>query len=793
MEYHGSPPSASLLSLMQQAVLRKRLGGRSGGPSSGLIEQRQATQGLVGLSFIQQRLWFVGQMERGNPFYNMPVAVRVRGGVDVGAVGRAVEEVVRRHEVLRTTFRVVEGVPHQVVGPVEGEAAHMEVEDLAGLPEAEREAVLVERLRVTAAAPFDLERGPLFRARLFRLGAVEHVLAFTMHHIVADGWSLGVLHRELGALYGAFREGRVSPLPELPIQYADYAVWQREWLRGEEVERQLEYWRGQLAGAPAVLELPSDWPRPAVQSYRGALYEFTLPAAVGMAVRALARAQGDTPFMVLVAAFAALLGRYAGVTDVVIGAPVAGRTRAELEPLIGCFVNTLALRVDLSGDPSFRELVGRVRQTAFGAYEHQELSFERLVEALQPERDLSRSPVVQVMFALHNTPVKPLQLDGAEVTGLWIERRSALCDLSLHVYEAGETGEQSAVVEYATDLFEPQTIARLAGHYGVLLAGAVAAPDRRVSALPVMTEGERAQVVEEWNRTRVSYPAGQCIQEIVAAQAARTPEAVAVVCGGEQVTYGALERRANQVAHVLRAQGVGPEVRVGLLVERSVEMVVGLLGILKAGGAYVPLDPEYPAERLRFMLADSGAAVVLTQESLRAQVPSGYAGPVIAVDACVREGAVRPGLPSTPLPAAGGATAHNLAYIIYTSGSTGTPKGVAITHQSMLNRLYWAQDTYELTTMDAVLHKTSIGFDVSVWELLWPLLAGARMVMARAGGQSDPAYLADLVVRESVTTVHFVPQMLESFLGGAGLSRYTTLQRILCSGDALQPGLAMRA
>src|SRR5579863_10229917 len=759
MEYHGSPPSASLLSLMQQAVLRKRLGGRSGGPSSGLIEQRQATQGLVGLSFIQQRLWFVGQMERGNPFYNMPVAVRVRGGVDVGAVGRAVEEVVRRHEVLRTTFRVVEGVPHQVVGPVEGEAAHMEVEDLAGLPEAEREAVLVERLRVTAAAPFDLERGPLFRARLFRLGAVEHVLAFTMHHIVADGWSLGVLHRELGALYGAFREGRVSPLPELPIQYADYAVWQREWLRGEEVERQLEYWRGQLAGAPAVLELPSDWPRPAVQSYRGALYEFTLPAAVGMAVRALARAQGDTPFMVLVAAFAALLGRYAGVTDVVIGTPVAGRTRAELEPLIGCFVNTLALRVDLSGDPSFRELVGRVRQTAFGAYEHQELSFERLVEALQPERDLSRSPVVQVMFALHNTPVKPLQLDGAEVTGLWIERRSALCDLSLHVYEAGETGEQSAVVEYATDLFEPQTIARLAGHYGVLLAGAVAAPDRRVSALPVMTEGERAQVVEEWNRTGVSYPAGQCIHEIVAAQAARTPEAVAVVCGGEQVTYGALERRANQVAHVLRAQGVGPEVRVGLLVERSVEMVVGLLGILKAGGAYVPLDPEYPAERLRFMLADSGAAVVLTQESLRAQVP-----------------------------AAGGATAHNLAYIIYTSGSTGTPKGVMVTHENVVRLFAATSREFSFGDGDVLTVFHSLAFDFSVWELWGALLSGARAVIISSALSRSPEMFAKLLRTESVTVLNQTPSAfrgLAAVLLAAGPEHWPALRAVVFGGERL--------
>jgi len=486
------------------------------------------------------------------------------------------------------------------------------------LPEGERAAAARERIHALTQQLFDLARGPLFRAHLLRLSENEHVAVVVMHHIVSDGWSIGVLVREVGALYAAYSQGQASPLAELSVQYADYALWQRGWLQGEVLEKQVSYWKERLSGAPAALELPTDRPRPAVQSYRGAGLNIELSPDVTASLHELARAEGATLFMVLLAAFKVVLSRWSGQTDIVVGSPIAGRTHRELEGLIGFFVNTLALRTDLNGDPSFRELVGRVRETALGAYTHQDLPFEKLVAELQPVRDLSRQPLFQVVFALQNVPQERLQLPGLELRRAGGGGPTSKFDLSLFVQE--RDGGLEAYFEYATDLFERPTIERLAGHLRVLLEGIVADPDVAIGALPLLSESERRQLLVEWNETSADYPREQCLHQLFMAQAAKTPDAVALVYEDLQLSYSELDRRSSQLAHHLRDLGVGPETIVGLCVERSLEMVVGLLGILKAGGAYLPLDPNYPAERLAYMLADANAAVVVTQASVQAQL-----------------------------------------------------------------------------------------------------------------------------------------------------------------------------
>jgi len=763
------------LSPTKRALLELRLKKNVPSAPSGQTIPPRAESDSAPLSFAQQRLWFLDQLEPDSFLYHVPRAIRINGALKVEALHRTLETIVARHEVLRTTFATAGGNPVQVISPTL--SMPLPVEDLSELSEPGREA---EALRLTAEEaqrPFDLARGPLLRANLLRLGAEEHILLLNMHHIVSDGWSHGVFVRELTALYEAFSQGNPSPLEELPIQYADYALWQREWLQGEVLEEHLGYWKQRLTGAPAMLELPTDRPRPAVQSYRGALHPLVLSKSLSESLKVLSQREGVTLFMTLLAAFQTLLARYTGQEDIVVGTDVANRTRVETEGLIGFFVNALVLRTDLSGDPSFRELLSRVREVTLGAYEHQDLPFEKLVEELRPERSLSRAPLFQMMFTMQNAPRSALELSGLVLCSMEVDRETAKFDLALFMSEQAEGLE--GAVEYSSDLFDAATIARMLLHFQVLLEAIVADPEQRLSALPLLTDAERHQLLVEWNDTWKDYPQDQCLHELFEAQVEQTPEAVAVVFEQEQLTYRELNARANHVAHHLRSLGVRPEVLVGIMLERSIEMVVGLLGILKAGGAYVPLDATYPQERLAFMLEDAAVPVLLTEQRLLESV-SRRETEVVCLDAdweqIAQESAGNPN---------SGVAAENLAYVIYTSGSTGKPKGAMNTHRGICNRLLWMQDAYQLTEADRVLQKTPFSFDVSVWEFFWPLLIGARLVVARPGGHQDSAYLVDLIRAQQITTLHFVPSMLQVFLEERGLERCTSLKQVMCSGEAL--------
>ncbi|MBV9122341.1 MAG: amino acid adenylation domain-containing protein, partial [Planctomycetes bacterium] len=732
-------------------------------------------EGPLPLSFAQQRLWFLHQWAPGSCLYHIPAAVRLHGPLDVSALERSFQEVVRRHEALRTTFANADGQPVQVITP--DRASPLPVIDLSAVPAAEREEKVQELASLEARRPFDLVGEPLLRTTLLRLGAEEHVVLLTMHHIISDGWSLGVFLREVTALYGAFAAGQPAPLPDLPVQYADYTLWQRQWLQGEVLQKQLSYWKEQLANAPPALDLPTDYPRPAVQSFHGARQAFTLSSELTDQLRSLSRREGCTLYMVLLAAFQALLHRYTGQEDICVGTPIANRGRSETEGLIGFFVNTLVLRTDLSGDPPFRAFLGRVRTAALSAYAHQDLPFEKLVEEIQPQRDLSRSPLFQVLFAFNQDPGQFLELPGLTLDITEVDTGTAKFDLSLSLVE-GPNG-LSGSFEYSTDLFEKESMARLLGHWRTLLEGIVAEPGQCLSELPLLTQAEQRQVVLGWNATRVDYPPPHLLPDLIEDQVGRSPEAVALVSEGQHLTYQELNRRANQLAHWLQRQGVGPDVLVGVCLERSLDMVVALLGVLKAGGAYVPLDPDYPPQRLAFLLQDAQAPVLLTHERLLDQLPP-HAAEVLCLD---RDGPTvagepqdNPGRQLTP---------EHLAYVIYTSGSTGTPKGAMNTHRGICNRLLWMQQQYQLTGQDRVLHKTPFSFDVSVWEFFWPLLGGATLVVARPGGHRDSAYLAELIARERVSVLHFVPSMLQAFLQEPGLEQLTSLRHVICSGEAL--------
>ncbi len=733
------------------------------------------------LSFGQERLWFLDQLEPGNAAYSMPGAVLLSGRLDRAALAASLAEVVRRHEVLRTTFPFAGEGPVQEISPPSQYGLPLPLVDLSGLPASARERAARRIAREEAARPFDLRRGPLVRTRLLRLAPEDHALLWNTHHIVSDGWSVGVIFvRELAALYAAFAQGLPSPLAEPPIQYADYAVWQRDWLAGETLEGLLGYWRERLAGAPAGLVLPADRPRPAVLSSLGGYRSFHLPQGTVGSLGELARSQRATPFMALVAGFAALLQRYSGEADVLIGTPTANRDHLEVEDLIGFFANTLVLRLDLSGAPSFRELIARSREVALGAFAHQDMPFEKLVEALQPERSLARTPLFQVMFVLQNAVAGPLELPGLTLAPLPLEMATSKLDLTLDLVETAD--EIFGTFEFSADVFDPATVDRMAGHLARLLAGASADPDRQVSRLPLLTESEQRQLAE-WNDTSRDNGPEVWIHELFAACAAADPEAVALVYEGEELSYGALNRRANHLAHRLMTLGVGPDVAVGVCAERSPELVAALLAVLKAGGAYLPLDPEYPRERLALMMEDSQVPVLLAQERLLDRLPP-HRGRLVPLDAAAAEAI------DAPPRRVGGA---NLAYVLYTSGSTGRPKGVMVPHLGIRNRLLWMQEAYELTAADRVVQKTPFSFDVSVWEFFWPLLCGARLVVARPGGHRDSSYLAELIQATGATVVHFVPSMLRAFVDEPRAARCGSLRLIVCSGEALPSDLRDRA
>ena len=766
----------------QRDLLLRRL--EKAGPAENPIPRQPRNAdggGELPLSFAQQRLWFLDRLEPGSPLYNIPAAVEIAGRLDEGALAASLREVVRRHEPLRTTFAAGPEGPVQVIHPPAPEAAfELSVMDLRELP-----AAAQGRATEEARRPFDLARGPLLRVLLLRLEEERWLAVLTLHHIVSDGWSMGVLVREIAALYPAFAAGAPSPLPPLPIQYADFAVWQNERLRGGEIlERELAFWKAALAGAPTALDLPADRPRPAVQTFHGAQVPVRLDAAQTAALREAGRAAGQTLFMQLLAAFAVLLGRWSGQEELLVGSPIAGRQRSEVQGLIGCFVNTLALHCDLAGGSSLGELLERVKRTSLAAFAHQELPFGRLVEELHPQRDLSRSPLFQVMLVLQRAEAEALELPGLALRPRDLDTGTAKFELTLQLAESA--GSVDGWIEFNTDLFEPATVERMAGGLGVLLAAFTdGGLERPVADLPVLAAAERRQLAALGEEAERPWSAEALVHELFEAQAARTPEAPAVTFGDETLTYRQLGERADRLARRLRRLGVAADARAGLCLERSAEMVVALLAILKAGGAYVPLDPAHPAERLGMILGDAGPSVLVTGERLLAALPSlaANAGAVLCLD---READAIAAEEAGPLGRT--AAADNLAYVLFTSGSTGRPKGVQVTHRGLANVLRSVAERPGMGPGDATLALATLTFDIATAEILAPLIAGGRVVVATRDEAADPRLLAARIEASHPTVVQGTPAtwrlLLESGWRGA------PQVRALTAGEPLTPDLA---
>ncbi|QLE48410.1 amino acid adenylation domain-containing protein [Nostoc sp. C057] len=736
---------------------------------------KRAENAETPLSYAQQRLWFLDQFEPNSASYNIPFGLRLVGTLNVAALQQSLIEIIHRHEALRTNFITVDGQAAQIIQTQPNWS--VAVVDLKHLPLTEQKTAAQKLVQEQAFLPFDLAHDALIKATLMVLSSTEQWLLVCMHHVVSDGWSIGVFVQELQVLYNAYSQGESSRLLPLPIQYTDFAIWQRQWLQGEVLQNQLSYWKQQLANAPTFLPLPTDRPRPAVQTFNGAYLEFALSSELTQRLLQLSQQQGVTLFMTLLAAYNTLLYRYTGQTDILVGTPIANRDRTEIEGLIGFFVNTLVMRTDLSKNPSFNELLPRIREMALSAYAHQDLPFEMLVEALQPERDLSYTPLFQVMFVLNNAPTSEIELSELTVSDLPIESAIAKFDLTLSM-ENTSTGLVGGW-EYNIDLFDSNTIERITGHFVTLLEAIVANPQERISQLSMLTASEQQQLLVEWNDTSVDYPQDKCIHQLFEEQVERTPDAVAVVFENQQLTYHELNCRANQLAHYLQSLGVSADVLVGICVERSLEMVVGLLGILKAGGAYVPLDPEYPQDRLSFMLADAQVSVLLTQQHLVEKLPEHQARVVHLDKDWV---AIAKSSQENPIAQV---QASNIAYVIFTSGSTGQPKGVILSHSNLCNHTFWMQTTFPLTEKDKVLQKTPFGFDASVWEFYAPLLAGGQLLIAEPGGHTDSAYLLKLIAQQQVTTIQLVPSLLQMLLEQGGIETCHSLKHVFCGGEVL--------
>ncbi len=730
-------------------------------------------------SFAQQRLWFLDQLEPGNPFYNLPAAARLSGPLEVAALADALDQLVSRHEALRTMFANHQGRPL----PVVAQQARWPLAqvDLSG--EANREAALATRMLAAARQSFDLAHGPLVRAVLYRLSAEEHVLLLVLHHVVADGWSMGVLVRELGRAYTAATQNTGYHLPPLAVQYADFAAWQRDWLAGDVYEEQLAYWRSRLGDGPAVLELPADRPRPAAPQFTGATQSIALSPELSARLQALSRQEGVTLFMTLLAAFQAWLARVTGETDIAVGSPIANRTQTELEGLIGFFVNTLVLRTDVSEDPSFRDLLARVRETTLGAYAHQDLPFEKLVEVLAPQRSRSHAPLFQVALVLQNAPLEWPAGGELSVSNQPLDTATSKYDLTWFLWEAD--GQLIGQLEYSTELFERGTIERFWQSLVSLLEGAVADPTQPVSRLPLVSAIERARLLEQAAGPHDDVLPADCVHELIAQRAAETPHQVAVEGAGGSLTYGELERQANQLAWHLQSLGVGRETLVGVALERSPQLVVALLAIWKAGGAYVPLDPAYPRSRLELLVADSGLTVLLTQSPLVPQLPELAGGQVVCLDQIARQLAQQP----TTAPQL---TTHpeQLAYVIYTSGSTGTPKGVQIEHRQLVNFLQSFADEPGLASSDVLLAVTTISFDIAGLELFLPLFVGARVVVASRDDAADGERIAALIKSHHVNVMQATPVTWRLLLAAGWQPRGSF--KAMCGGEALDPDLANR-
>jgi amino acid adenylation domain-containing protein len=730
------------------------------------------------LSYAQQRLWFLHHLDPNSDAYNSIFAFRIRGRLHRAAIEQALSEIVRRHETLRTAFRIIDGESAQVIIP--NVRVSLPEIDLSELPERDRHAVRASSMESAYGRPYLLDQGGLLRQQLLRGPEQEITLVIGAHHIVFDGWSLAVFARELAPLYDAFRTGQASPLPELKVQYADFTAWQRNRLEPTLIENQLGYWKQQLEGLSA-LALPTDKKRPSVRTYRGARQSLLLAADIAASLKELSRRESTTLFMTLLTGFCGLLHRYSGQDDIAIGSGLANRPRIEAEKLIGFFVNTLALRLDLAGLPTVREALGRARRIALAAFDNQDLPFERLVDELAPERDLSVAPLFQVMFMLQNTPSSPFRLPGLEVEDIPFDTGSVKFDMVLSVAGSGEC--LLAMIEYSTDLFERASITRMLGHLRALIDGMCSQPDAKVSELPILASTERQQLLIDWQDTKARYSLDLCMHEMVVRQVEQTPDAIAVSFESEFLTYREMNARANQLAHYLRKKDVRSEKLAGICVDRSIEMILAVLGVLKSGAAYTPLDPDYPADRINSMLENAGASIVLTVERL-GSVLLGCEAETIHLDRdwidIALESEEDPPVDGDP---------QNLAYVIHTSGSTGRPKGVMISHRAMNNLVLWMQERFGINGSDRLLQKTPFSFDPSVWEFFWPLVTGAELVIARPHGHMDSNYMACLVAERAITILQLVPLMLQMLVDEPGFSNCESLRLVYCGAEALSANL----
>src|SRR5829696_8711773 len=734
------------------------------------------------LSFAQQRLWFLDQLAPGSAAYNLSGRLRLEGPLDAASLEASLNEIVRRHEALRTIFSTHDGEPVQII--LSELRLALPLIDLSHLPAAERETAIRQLCEEEASQPFDLSTGPLVRVRLLRLAKLpeeEHVLLLSMHHIISDGWSIGLLIRELATLYEAYAAGTESALKELSLQYGDYARWQRESLQGEVLDRQLAYWREHLGGELPVLQLPLDKPRSATSSFHGATFSYNLSKNISEELEALSRKEGVTLFMSLLAAFQLLLWRYSGQEDIVVGTPVANRTRAETEELIGFFVNALVLRADMSGNPTFRELLQRVRETALGAYAHQDIPFEKLVEELAPERNLNVTPLFQVMFALENAPLPEVEAHGLKMRPEALTGDTAKFDLALGIVETplGLVADW----QYRSELFEAATIERMASHFQMLLEGIIADPDARIADLPLLTSSERRQLLVEWNETPRLLPPTPLVHELFAEHAIHRANAPALLFEDQTMTFDQINSRANQLAHHLLDCGMGAEATIGVMLERGPESLVALLAVFKAGGCYLPLDPVYPPERLAFMLAHAQASLLITKTSLQARLPESAAR-IICIDAGAGQIAQqRTGNPTVAV------LPQQLAYIIYTSGSTGKPKGVAIEHRQLSHTLHAAQEMVQLTPMDCLPCIASFSFDISLLELLAAPLAGGRCLLVPTEKALDAAIMKRVLAE--ATVLHAVPGVMRRYISFARELKGSApqLRQLLVGGEAVAPEL----
>jgi len=736
---------------------------------------RRVDRDTAPLSFGQQQMWLLAQLIGDIPVYTECVTIHLPGPLDGAILERSFNEILKRHEAWRTSFPVIDGQPVQKIHPQL--TISLPVVDLRHLPETEREAEAIRMMEEDAKQPFDLVNGPLLHPTLVRLGDEDHRLFLTLHHIIFDGHSLyQVFLPELRTLYEAFLMGHCSPLAELSIQYADFALWQRNSLQGEVLEEQLAYWKKQLAGVPEGIALPTDRPRPSVPTYRGEMLPFALSRQLTDALKALGRREEVTLYMVLVASFQTMLYRYTGQDDILLGMVISDRKRPELQKLMGFFLNTLVLRSNLSGNPTFRDLLQRVREATLEAQAYPDVPFERLVKELQPERTVGQNPLFQVTITIE--PPLTLLPSGWTLTQMDVPTHTAKFDLSLELDDRPEG--LIGRFEYNSDLFDAATITRLVGHWQTLLKSIVVDSTQHIAELPLLTAAEQQQLLVEWNATATDYPKDKGIHQLFEEQVERTPDSIALVFGEQQMTYRELNVRANQLAHYLRRLGVAPDVLVGIYMDRSFELAVSVLGILKAGGAYVPLDPTYPEERLAFMLADAQISVLLTQGQQLVDGLPRHQARVLCVDS---DWQIIAQENKTNLD--GKVKGENLAYVIYTSGSMGKPKGVMISHHAICNHMFWSQSCLPLSETDRIHQKTPFSFDASVWEFFAPLLAGAQLIIAQPGRHQDSEYLVETIIHHGVTTIKLVPSLLRVLLEHRNIEQCTSLRRVLCGAEEM--------